>query len=99
VAASIADQTGILQPACGFRHALSPYAKDFGEEFLREQHFSAQRSIETHQQAAAQALIYRVMTGTDCVLKRLRDQRLGIAKQQLHHWTRAIELLFDDFRL
>jgi hypothetical protein len=91
VSASIADQTGILEPARVFRHALSPYAKDIGEKVLRQQHFSAQRSIGAHQQTAAQLLIYRVMTGANCVLRGLRNQRLSIAKQHLHQRTRAIK--------
>jgi hypothetical protein len=55
--------------------------------------------IEAYQQPAAHLLIYRVVTVAYSRLRRLRDQRLGIAKQQAHQRSRAIEFLFDDFRL
>ena len=57
------------------------------------------QAIEAQQQPPAQLLVDRVMPIADRRLRHLRDQRLGIAQQQMHRRTEAPELALEQFGL
>jgi hypothetical protein len=64
-----------------------------GDQLLCHQEFIALQAIHAEQQPATQLPVQRMVPVADSRLRHLRDQRLGIAKQQVHDRPTPPELL------
>jgi hypothetical protein len=69
-----------------------------GDQFLRHNKLVALQAIQAQQQPPAQLLIERMVAITNRRLRHLRDQRLGVAQQQMQHGARAAELILNGWR-
>ena len=95
-AARIADQAQLLQLQRAFGDALAAHAQHVGDQFLRHHQLVAVQPVQAQQQPAAQLLVQRVVAVAHRGLRHLRDQRLRVAQQQVHHRAGAFELVLDD---
>ena len=85
----VTDQAGPLQLDRAFGHAFAAHAEHVGDQLLRHHQLVAVQPVQAQQQPAAQLLVERVVPVADRRLRHLRDQRLGVAQQQVQHRARG----------
>jgi hypothetical protein len=95
VAARAVDQPEFLHLLRRCRHPFAPHAQHAGNQFLRHADIVALHAIEAQQQPPAQALLQRVVPVARCGLRNLRDQRLGVAQQEVHQRASLLKLFFQ----
>ena len=59
----------------------------------------SRRPVQTERQPPTELLVQRMVSVAHRGLRRLSDERLGIAQQQAQHVTRSIEVIFQGLRL
>lgn len=82
VAATVANQTGVLQAACCLNDALAPDTERPGDLLLGHGYRTRRYSIKCRKQPTAQLLLHPMMTIASRHLHHLCHQALGIAQQQ-----------------
>ncbi len=90
----------LINPAfCSFDRrlgdAFAAHPQHVGDQLLRHAQLAAAQTVQAEQQPAAQLLVQRMVTVAHGGLRHLRDQRLGVAQQQVHHRMRLVELVLD----
>lgn len=79
MSARVLDKARLLPLERPFSDALPPDAQHVGNQLLGHDEFFSMESIEAQQEPAAQLLIAGVMSITDCRLRNLGNQGLGVA--------------------
>lgn len=92
LAATVPNAPRLLERAGRFGDALPPRPQHVGEEFLREPEFIKVYMVLSRKQLAAESLPYGVKAVTDGGLGYLRDERIGVAEDQVVQRPAPVEL-------
>src|SRR5438132_601055 len=96
--AIVLNQSRRLQLSGGLRDALAAHSQHVRDQLLGHGELVRGQPVQAQEQPAAQLLLHRVMPVAYGRLRHLRDQRLGVAQQQMLQRAVALELPLEDFR-